>query len=84
MGLKTDRCNGAGMIATLVLVLACSGQNDHLGPGGSRSKIVLVTFDTLNIDYVGPHNPEIDFTPNLDAFASSCCPEGNRTKSMFS
>ncbi len=31
--------------------------------------IVLVTFDTLNVDFIGPFNSEVESTPNLDSLA---------------
>ena len=30
---------------------------------------MLVSIDTLNVNYTGPYNPEVNYTPNLDAFA---------------
>lgn len=34
-----------------------------------RTNVVLVSIDTLNVDYTSPYNPEVTSTPNLEAFA---------------
>ncbi len=33
--------------------------------------VVLVSLDTLHVNYTGPYNPEVKSTPNLDAFAEN-------------
>ncbi len=33
-------------------------------------RVVLVTFDTLNINCTGPYNRSVDYTPNLDRLAA--------------
>lgn len=54
--------------ALLLLVLASAG---WLGCGGRGVEtVVLVTFDTLHVNAVGPYNPEVDSTPALDWFAA--------------
>lgn len=43
-----------------------------IGCGRSGPKrVVLVTFDTLNVWYASPYNPEVSFTPNLQSFAEN-------------
>ena len=37
---------------------------------GLRPNIFIFVIDSLRQDYVGAYNPKVDFTPNLDAFAS--------------
>ena len=69
--LKVVLRHPCGIAVAVILALACSRTSNPLRPGGKYSRIVLVTFDTLHIDYIGVHNPRIDFTPNLDAFAAS-------------
>jgi len=32
-------------------------------------RVVVVTFDTLHVDYTSPYNPSVDFTPALARFA---------------
>lgn len=34
-------------------------------------RIVLVTLDTLHVDFTGPYNEEVDYTPTLDGFAAA-------------
>lgn len=36
---------------------------------GERPNIFLFVIDSLRPDYLGAYNPQVDFTPNLDAFA---------------
>jgi hypothetical protein len=44
---------------------------DHLAPTTSpRPNIFIFVIDSLRQDYVGTYNPKVDFTPNIDAFAS--------------
>ena len=44
---------------------------DELTPAtGPRPNIFLFVIDSLRQDYVGAFNSKVDFTPNLDAFAS--------------
>lgn len=66
-----SRRNSIGLAVAVVTTLACPQPPDPLGPEGKYSRIALVTFDTLNVDFVGVHNSRVDFTPNLDAFAAS-------------
>jgi hypothetical protein len=37
---------------------------------GRRPNIFIFVIDSLRQDYVGAYNPKVDFTPNLDAFAT--------------
>jgi arylsulfatase A-like enzyme len=34
-------------------------------------RIIVVTLDTLHVDYTGPYNDEVDYTPTLDGFAAA-------------
>lgn len=44
---------------------------DRLVPShGLRSNIFIFVIDSLRQDYVGAYNCKVDFTPNLDAFAT--------------
>ncbi len=44
---------------------------DHFVPAaGRRPNIFIFVIDSLRQDYVGAYNSRVDFTPNLDAFAS--------------
>jgi Sulfatase len=38
--------------------------------GGQHPSIFIFVIDSLRQDYVGAYNAKVDFTPNLDAFAS--------------
>jgi len=42
-------------------------------------RIVLVTLDTMHVGYLGPYNPSVDFTPNLDRLAA----EGVRFEAAY-
>jgi hypothetical protein len=43
---------------------------DQLTPAsGARPNIFFFVIDSLRPDYLGAYNPQVDFTPNLDAFA---------------
>jgi len=43
---------------------------DHLLPTqGARPNIFVFVIDAMRPDYLGPYNPRVDYTPNLDAFA---------------
>ena len=37
---------------------------------GPRPNIFIFVIDSLRQDYVGAYNPKVDFTPNIDAFAT--------------
>ena len=37
----------------------------------SHPRIVVVTLDTLHVDYTGPYGDEVDYTPTLDGFADA-------------
>jgi hypothetical protein len=44
---------------------------DQLAPNhGARPNIFIFVIDSMRQDYVGAYNTKVDFTPNLDAFAS--------------
>lgn len=54
-------------IATLALALGC----DRLASARDRfPRIVLVTLDTLNVQFTDPYRPQADLTPHLEDFAS--------------
>ncbi len=36
---------------------------------GERPNIFILVIDSVRPDYLGAYNPQVDFTPNLDAFA---------------
>ena len=43
---------------------------DHLTPAkGARPNIFVFVIDSMRPDYLGAYNPNVDYTPNLDAFA---------------
>lgn len=43
---------------------------DPLVPSlGERPNIFILVIDSVRPDYLGAYNPQVDFTPNLDAFA---------------
>ena len=63
------------LLAAVVVVLAALALalRDPLRGALARSRyprIILVTLDTLHVDYTGPYNPEVDYTPTLDRFAA--------------
>ncbi len=44
---------------------------DNLSPAlGPRPNIFVFVVDAMRPDYLGAYNPRVDYTPNLDAFAS--------------
>ncbi len=60
-------------VALLVVVGFGFVYRDELRAARARNRyprVVLVTFDTLNIDFTGPFNDSVDYTPNLNRFAS--------------
>ncbi|MBI2683630.1 MAG: sulfatase-like hydrolase/transferase [Acidobacteriales bacterium] len=42
---------------------------DEMEPAKAPPNIIIVVFDSLRADYTAPYNPEVDFTPNIAAFA---------------
>ena len=43
---------------------------DHLAPSqGERPNIFMFVIDSMRPDYLGAYNPQVDYTPNLDALA---------------
>ena len=40
-----------------------------------RPNVFVIVVDSVRQDYVGPYNPRVDFTPNLNAFARDCVVE---------
>jgi glucan phosphoethanolaminetransferase (alkaline phosphatase superfamily) len=43
---------------------------DNLAPTtGERPNIFIFVIDSMRPDYLGAYNPQVDYTPNLDAFA---------------
>jgi hypothetical protein len=44
---------------------------DNLTPAQSkRPNIIMIVVDSMRPDYLGPYNPKVDFTPNIDALAA--------------
>ena len=63
------------LLASMV-VLAAIGYffRDKIRGHRARHKvqrIVLVSFDTLHVRFIGPYSTEVDYTPNIDALASA-------------
>ncbi len=51
---------------------------DNLVPAtGKRPNIFILIVDSMRPDYLGAYNPKVDFTPNLDSFASDSVPVRN-------
>jgi arylsulfatase A-like enzyme len=73
---RSSSARTAALLGGLLLALGIAAlfrYGEDLRPSWTRSRpshIVLVTFDTLRPDLTGPYNPDIDFTPNLEAFAA--------------
>jgi hypothetical protein len=44
--------------------------NEFVPNRGPRPNIFIFVIDSLRPDYLGPYNQKVDFTPNLDKFAS--------------
>ena len=74
------RTNRTGMLSVFVAsslsAAACSETSapsealDDDPPPGSPRLVVLYTPCTLSKEFLSPYHPEIEFTPNLEAFAS--------------
>ncbi len=66
---------GAGLVlAALGLIAALVLRTDAARGQLARwrvPRVVVVTLDTLHVDYTGPYNPQVDFTPTLDRFAAT-------------
>jgi arylsulfatase A-like enzyme len=56
----------AALLAGLVSASACSSGSE----GGEPRLVLLYATCTLNRHYIGPYNPDVKYTPALDAFAA--------------
>ena len=59
----------AAVLSALLLASACS----QYRAARAKSKlphIVLVSIDTLHVNWTGPYNPDVETTPFLDRFAA--------------
>jgi arylsulfatase A-like enzyme len=56
------------LLSTLITLTACRSLQNRAARR-SYPYVVLVSLDTLHVNYTGPYNPAVEYTPNLDAFA---------------
>ena len=62
------------LVVAAVVALAALALEDTVRGALARARaprIILVTLDTLHVDYTGPYNQEVDNTPTLDGFAAA-------------
>jgi arylsulfatase A-like enzyme len=60
------------VLLSIILLVAVWRYGKPLRHQIARSRypyVVLVSFDTLHVNYTSPYNPEVEETPNLEAFA---------------
>ena len=58
------------LIVALIVLPSCRSHQNRAARQ-SYPYVVLVSLDTLHVDYTGPYNPEVKSTPNLDVFAEN-------------
>jgi arylsulfatase A-like enzyme len=61
-------------LVAAVVIAACRSSRAIQGPTELAPRVVLVSLDTLHVDYTSPYNPAVDSTPFLQRFAA----EGTR------
>jgi arylsulfatase A-like enzyme len=64
-------CTASAWLALPLALVGLAGCGEQApGPSGRAPRVVLVSIDTLNVDWTGAYNPEVTTTPALDRIAA--------------